>query len=1187
MKKYRLVYRIAAMIFAMVVVLSSLDSRAYAAGVASDEMSITTSEDYELSEESIESTSDIDDESITAESESESIELLSEEFTATETETESETLTAEAIPDDELKTATLDMSDYFIQEGGFKVYDDHGRVNVSRLGYNENTVLSAIASNLRNWNFTTDISGYGVPTADATKLMNDLVYLYPDLFFITSDISYSYMGSTIYSITFNQKYAYSRDDVTKFNTALNNAYNEAIPDDSVDKETKALLLHDWIVQHTAYTYNYFDAYQVLVNGRGVCQGYTLAYACLLKKAGITCDYCISQNMNHVWNYVQMDGQWYHVDCTWDDPTADVMGRAYHNNFLRSDSGITDTSHHSWTKRRTCTSTKYDDYWWIDSVLSAMHYHNGSLYYLGSDGQLHRQNGQSDTKCVNCSSYYSWYDYNYILTFDGAYFYFLAGGYIYKINANTYEISKLHSDSSAVGLMTKNGKFYVSTGSGPSPNIYSLVIPTIANKSYKMAVTYNGTQLPTPDVSYFESTLKAPTFKWYTDSACNYPLLDANPKDAGIYYLKVYSSADAYTKVFKVTIDKAPLTVKALAKKVEYGTPINADNQSVTVSGLQGTDKLYSYTLTPSITEVGTGTLTPNTAIIANNGINVSNNYSITYTTASYTITKANLSNTNLKAAELYYYDGLTLEKSSFSNTSVVNPNSGKSVSGTWSWKVPNTRLTKVGPQTYAAVFTPSDTKNNNVLTRNVTFNINKGRVEVTQQPSIEGAVYNPTLKVGDLILRGAQIREKDGNNKPLSAKVVWSEPDTSITGAGEQSQIIYYVPDDSRYGTFVETIEFDVRKALITDADLTLSSHKVFKEEGAHPQEYLKMNGVLLQKGVDYDLTYDGGNAKPLDSADNPHSIEIEGIGNFEGNRSIEYFVEQIDVNDLTWNAIPKQYLMFDDGKLLATPIPTHQDCGVDIGTDDLLFTYMDNDHVGTATVVITGNGVCTGTKKLQFKIAESNIESMIKDGTIVAKLTLDGAVAEDAYNNLLECDYTGLYLRPEVTLNLKNGITLTEDVDYKLTYSNNRKTSTDVRYATITIQGLGTYSGRCKIKFRIKGESNGSASSSSASGNRLTATINRLTQDVKSLFEGEDVDTGYVPAKEQISDPNIINFVGRDGDTMSKTETKDDNVAVKSSDDIITLHNAVIPNPSLDGDVASDVVSTGVAIAVNAAANY
>jgi len=62
------------------------------------------------------------------------------------------------------------------------------------------------------------------------------------------------------------------------------------------------------------------AYGALANGKAVCQGYSLAYKLLLRRAGVPVVYVGSDSMQHAWNMVQMENNgWYHVDVTWDDP----------------------------------------------------------------------------------------------------------------------------------------------------------------------------------------------------------------------------------------------------------------------------------------------------------------------------------------------------------------------------------------------------------------------------------------------------------------------------------------------------------------------------------------------------------------------------------------------------------------------------------------------------------------------------------------------------------------------------------------------------------------------------------------------------------------------------------------------------------------------------------------------------
>ncbi len=84
---------------------------------------------------------------------------------------------------------------------------------------------------------------------------------------------------------------------------------------------KALTLHDYLVDNASYdeTYSNYHAEGVLLQGSGVCQSYAVAYSLLLDKAGIRNDF--DWGTDHIWNLVQMDGEWYHVDATWDDPTG--------------------------------------------------------------------------------------------------------------------------------------------------------------------------------------------------------------------------------------------------------------------------------------------------------------------------------------------------------------------------------------------------------------------------------------------------------------------------------------------------------------------------------------------------------------------------------------------------------------------------------------------------------------------------------------------------------------------------------------------------------------------------------------------------------------------------------------------------------------------------------------------------
>lgn len=95
---------------------------------------------------------------------------------------------------------------------------------------------------------------------------------------------------------------------------------------------RALWLHDWIINNADYddSNQFLYADGVLLNGKGVCQSYALAYEMLLKMVGIDTVYVKgwAGGMDHAWNLVKIDGEWYHVDCMWDDPAPGKENHAY-------------------------------------------------------------------------------------------------------------------------------------------------------------------------------------------------------------------------------------------------------------------------------------------------------------------------------------------------------------------------------------------------------------------------------------------------------------------------------------------------------------------------------------------------------------------------------------------------------------------------------------------------------------------------------------------------------------------------------------------------------------------------------------------------------------------------------------------------------------------------------------------
>ena len=81
---------------------------------------------------------------------------------------------------------------------------------------------------------------------------------------------------------------------------------------------KAVWFNDWLVENCRYdfSYSYCAPEGALARGLGTCEAYHRAYVMLLNSVGIATDRISGDG--HVWTGVQLDGNWYHIDTTWDD-----------------------------------------------------------------------------------------------------------------------------------------------------------------------------------------------------------------------------------------------------------------------------------------------------------------------------------------------------------------------------------------------------------------------------------------------------------------------------------------------------------------------------------------------------------------------------------------------------------------------------------------------------------------------------------------------------------------------------------------------------------------------------------------------------------------------------------------------------------------------------------------------------
>ena len=235
------------------------------------------------------------------------------------------------------KYLTQKTNEYYLEDN-FNYVDNYMGIGISNkielINFIYYVLNSGISSTERYIdrsysNYQNDIDMLTINNGEGFKetisLLNNFVHPYNS----SNNIKLTYGGDYTIGISINK--AYSNDDITAINEIVDKVIKEKLNNNMPTRE-KIKIIHDYIIDNAEYdklkyenkndtTYKSNTAYGVLVQGYGTCNGYADAMAIFLDKLNII-NYKIS-NSEHIWNLVYLDGKWYHLDLTWDDPISDV------------------------------------------------------------------------------------------------------------------------------------------------------------------------------------------------------------------------------------------------------------------------------------------------------------------------------------------------------------------------------------------------------------------------------------------------------------------------------------------------------------------------------------------------------------------------------------------------------------------------------------------------------------------------------------------------------------------------------------------------------------------------------------------------------------------------------------------------------------------------------------------------
>lgn len=193
------------------------------------------------------------------------------------------------------------------------------------------------------------------------------------------------------------------DELTFYNNlkqALDNAYKYK------EQWYQEKEIHDWIVLNVSYDHdNYvkwtipdisYSAEGVFINKKAVCDGYSKAFMLCMDILGIENKRVIGRvptgeetSELHAWNMVKLEGEWYQIDCTFDDPvTSDGRdtGELHYNYF-----NVTDTMmqrNHTYTVTTPANGKKYSyyNYFYEGTVVHSFDEYYEELYKAINNGE---------------------------------------------------------------------------------------------------------------------------------------------------------------------------------------------------------------------------------------------------------------------------------------------------------------------------------------------------------------------------------------------------------------------------------------------------------------------------------------------------------------------------------------------------------------------------------------------------------------------------------------------------------------------------------------------------------------------------------------------------------------------------------------------------------------------------------
>lgn len=178
------------------------------------------------------------------------------------------------------------------------------------------------------------IEGEHMSEFDIREVINAYIYDNPHIFWVENLFGYAYADEDTIVEFYSVLSADECEDCIKlFNKKIDEIMSSL--KSGLTEYEREKILHDKLLDGCRYKkgvesskdgWQYFSAYGAVVTGEAVCEGYAKSMQILLSKAGIPCLTLKgeSNGVSHMWNVVELNNEWYHLDPTWDDNDSDGL-----------------------------------------------------------------------------------------------------------------------------------------------------------------------------------------------------------------------------------------------------------------------------------------------------------------------------------------------------------------------------------------------------------------------------------------------------------------------------------------------------------------------------------------------------------------------------------------------------------------------------------------------------------------------------------------------------------------------------------------------------------------------------------------------------------------------------------------------------------------------------------------------